>query len=269
MTFSLYNFKLFGIINITNEKRDRMFGKKKNDNKLDVSSINELVRVAKKVVDIFFILSIFILIFIIGRLLIDWGVLRAIKTILKILLPFFLGIIISWLLNPIVERLENKGWKRSISTFVVFFTFLILLALFFYIVIPSIGRQIQDAIGMVPKVLDNFRAWMNNFFDNLTNHYDYDFTTVKDNIYSAILPSKCFIVLPFTHVYNNCESVLVFGMRITCFFMWIYNYVAFFWAVSIEFVTILLVLCLGFLALKYVGSNQGWNPHPLRWNVKS
>lgn len=163
-----------------------MFGKKKNDNKLDVSSINELVRVAKKVVDIFFILSIFILIFIIGRLLIDWGVLRAIKTILKILLPFFLGIIISWLLNPIVERLENKGWKRSISTFVVFFTFLILLALFFYIVIPSIGRQIQDAIGMVPKVLDNFRAWMNNFFDNLTNHYDYDFTTVKDNIYSAI-----------------------------------------------------------------------------------
>ena len=61
------------------------------------------------------------------------------------------------------------------------------------------------------------------------------------NIYSAILPSKCFIILPFTHVYNNCESVLVFGMRITCFFTWIYNYAAFFWEVSIEFVTILLL----------------------------
>ncbi len=163
------------------------FNKKdKKTTKIDSNSVNELVKVSKKTVDLLFLFLIFILIFVIGRLLIDWGILEALKTLIKILLPLFIGFVIAWILDPIVKFLQKKGWNRTVSCFVVFFVFILIIILFFYLVIPTIGKQIQDAIGMVPSVVDNFNKWIDNIFKNLSNLYDYDFASVKDNIYAGI-----------------------------------------------------------------------------------
>ncbi len=178
------------------------FRKKKDEKKLDVASINELVSISKRVVNIIFVLGIGCLIYLISRLLVDWGVLHGIKTLIKIMAPLFIGFIIAWLLDPLVDFLQTKGWKRNIATFLVFFMFLLLLVLFFYLVIPTIGRQIQDAIGMLPGVIDNMTSWVNNFFDRLTKIYDYDFTTIKDNIFTAM---------------NNYANTITEGMPNTIF----------------------------------------------------
>ena len=163
------------------------FNKKdKKTTKIDSNSVNELVKVSKKTVDLLFLFLIFILIFVIGRLLIDWGILEALKTLIKILLPLFIGFVIAWILDPIVKFLQKKGWNRTVSCFVVFFVFILIIILFFYLVIPTIGKQIQDAIGMVPSVVDNFNKWIDGIFKNLSNLYDYDFASVKDNIYAGI-----------------------------------------------------------------------------------
>ena len=106
------------------------FKKNKSEKKLDVASINELVSISKRVVNILFILGIGCLIYLISRLLVDWGVIRGIKTLIKIMAPLFIGFIIAWLLDPIVDFFQNKGWKRSIATFFVFLLFLGLLLLF-------------------------------------------------------------------------------------------------------------------------------------------
>ena len=39
---------------------------------------------------------------------------------------------------------------------------------------------------MLPGVVDSITSWVNNFFDRLTKLYDYDFTGIKDNIFTAI-----------------------------------------------------------------------------------
>lgn len=163
-----------------------MFGRKKDDNKIDVASVNELIRTSKNVVNILFILLIGCLVFLVGHLLINWGILASIKTLIKIMAPLFIGFIIAWLLDPLVDFLQTKGWKRSIATFFIFFAFLLILVFFFYLIIPTLGKQIQDAIGMLPKVVDNITNWVDNFFTKLTTHYDYDFTSIKDNIFSSI-----------------------------------------------------------------------------------
>lgn len=163
------------------------FNKKdKKTTKIDSNSVNELVKVSKKTVDLLFLFLIFILIFVIGRLLIDWGILEALKTLINILLPLFIGFVIAWILDPVVKFLQKKGWNRTVSCFVVFFVFILIIILFFYLVIPTIGKQIQDAIGMVPSVVDNFNKWIDSIFKNLSNLYDYDFASVKDNIYAGI-----------------------------------------------------------------------------------
>ena len=163
-----------------------MIEKLKKSDKLDVNSLNSLINIGKKVLNILFVLLIILMIYVISRLVSDLKVIHIFKTIFKILIPFFLGLAIAWLLDPIVSFFERKGWKRSLSTFVVFFLFLLLIVLFFVLVIPSLGKQIQDAIGMVPGVVNSFNKWIEEFFGNLANIYNFDFTSIKENIYNGI-----------------------------------------------------------------------------------
>lgn len=189
-----------------------MFGKKKkNDERLDYTSLNSLIKVSNKVLDILFIFLIIILIYVSIRLLKDSGVLGALITLLKIVAPLFIGFIIAWLLDPLVSFLVNKGWKRSISTFTIFFLFIFLIVFFFYLVIPSLGRQLQDAIGMVPNVVDNFNSWITNFFDKLSNLYKYDFSSIKDSIYSSITGYTNSITLDLPNLAIKVVSKILSG----------------------------------------------------------
>ncbi len=160
---------------------------KNKSNKIDYIAINNLIRNVKKCVNILFLLLIVILFFIVGKLLIDYKILIIIKKLLKVISPLFIGFIIAWLLNPIVDFLEKKEIKRKISTLIVFFLFIIIVILFFCIIIPEIGKQIQDAIGFTPNILDRFNNYIDTFFTKISGQYDYDFSKIKESIYTTIL----------------------------------------------------------------------------------
>ena len=160
---------------------------KNKSNKIDYIAINNLIRNVKKCVNILFLLLIVILFFIVGKLLIDYKILIIIKKLLKVISPLFIGFIIAWLLNPIVDFLEKKEIKRKISTLIVFFLFIIIVILFFCIIIPEIGKQIQDAIGFTPNILDRFNNSIDAFFTKISDQYDYDFSKIKESIYTTIL----------------------------------------------------------------------------------
>ena len=47
------------------------------------------------------------------------------------LLPFMIGLIIAYILNPAVDLLENKGIGRLLATNIILLTFVFLIILFF------------------------------------------------------------------------------------------------------------------------------------------
>ena len=55
---------------------------------------------------------------------------------------------------------------------------MIIVFLFFYIIIPEIGKQIQDVIGFTPNILDKFNNCIESFFTKLSNQYNNDFSTI-------------------------------------------------------------------------------------------
>ncbi len=158
---------------------------KNKDEKLDISSLNELIKIGKYLLKILFVVSIASLIFLGSYLLKDWGILRGILNVLKIISPFFIGIIIAWLLDPIVSLLQKKGASRAISVAGVFTVFIFLIVLFFWMVIPTLVDQLQDAIGIVPGIVDDMNSWIDNLFNDLNNLYNYDFSSIQENIYLA------------------------------------------------------------------------------------
>ena len=149
------------------------------------TALNELIKIGKYLLKILFVVSIASLIFLGSYLLKDWGILRGILNVLKIISPFFIGIIIAWLLDPIVSLLQKKGASRAISVAGVFTVFIFLIVLFFWMVIPTLVDQLQDAIGIVPGIVDDINSWIDNLFNDLNNLYNYDFSSIQENIYLA------------------------------------------------------------------------------------
>ncbi len=181
------------------------------DEKIDVTSLNELIRIGKYLLKILFVVSVASLIFLGSYLLKDWGILRGILNILKIISPFFIGIIIAWLLDPIVTFLQKKGAGRAISVAGVFTVFIFLIILFFWMVIPTLVDQLQDAIGIVPSIVDNMNNWIDNLFNDLNNLYNYDFSSIQANIYLAFEEFSTSITVGLPTILVNAASNIISG----------------------------------------------------------
>ena len=181
------------------------------EEKLDVNSLNELIRLGKYLLKILFVVSIASLIFLGSYLLKDWGILKGILNVLKIISPFFIGIVIAWLLDPLVSLLQKKGASRTISVAGVFTIFIFLIVLFFWMVIPTLVDQLQDAIGLVPGIIDDMNSWIDNLFDDLNNLYNYDFSTIQANIYLAFEEMSNSITVDLPTILVNAASNIISG----------------------------------------------------------
>ena len=181
------------------------------EEKLDVNSLNELIRLGKYLLKILFVVSIASLIFLGSYLLKDWGILKGILNVLKIISPFFIGIVIAWLLDPLVSLLQKKGASRTISVAGVFTVFIFLIVLFFWMVIPTLVDQLQDAIGLVPGIIDDMNSWIDNLFDDLNNLYNYDFSTIQANIYLAFEEFSNSITVDLPTILVNAASNIISG----------------------------------------------------------
>lgn len=73
-----------------------------------------------------------------------------------ILTPFVLALLLGWLGDPLVDRLERRGRSRAIAVTLVFLLMTLLLALVLIILVPMIERQIVTLIDSLPQ----YRDWL-------------------------------------------------------------------------------------------------------------
>ncbi len=171
---------------------------------IDSKGVNDLIGTGKKILKLIYFFMIIALI--IGGIFIGQQlfIFDFIFNIIKVLSPLFIGFIIAWLFNPLVNKLNNKKVPRLLGTFIIYVGILIFLFLFIGLFIPIIYEQIQDFIKMVPglvatitefadKILETLGASgmnTNELETSLTNY----FVTLGEDLASAI-PQNAFSVL--------------------------------------------------------------------------
>ena len=74
----------------------------------------------------------------------------------NILSPFLVGILLAYLADPLVDRLERLGLSRTWGVIVVFGLFTLVLLAALLVVIPMLARQLVRLYELAPQVLD----WM-------------------------------------------------------------------------------------------------------------
>ena len=204
--------------------------KDKDNEKLDIPKLNEIIKVSRNILKIMFAFMIIGLILVTTYLIKEWKLLNFLGAVLSILSPFFIGIIIAWLLDPIVTWLQKNGFKRAIATVMVFLSFISLVVLFFVLLIPSFADQINEFIGSAPNVLNNIKNFGENLFDRLNNIYNYDFTNIKEQLYGGLsnVVSGLTVTLP-NKVISIASSIvsgglnIIFGLFIAFYMLFDFN----------------------------------------------
>lgn len=99
--------------------------------------------------------------------------------------PLFIGIIIAWLLNPIVKKLTDRKVNRSLASIFVFSMFLLIIFLVIKFMIPMLYRQINDFIEIVPSLFSEVTNFSRNTFEKLSTT-GFDFSGVEDKLSMAL-----------------------------------------------------------------------------------
>ncbi|MAH88886.1 MAG: hypothetical protein CMJ06_02405 [Pelagibacterales bacterium] len=83
----------------------------------------------------------------------------------KILIPFFIGILVAYLLDPIVDFLEDRKIKRSIGTTVTLVLFFSIIFILGFFIFPILLIQIKSFLIEFPTIITNLNQKFNLLID--------------------------------------------------------------------------------------------------------
>ena len=179
--------------------------KNKNNKEINIGSLNNVIEISEKILKIAFIFILVVGTYALTILFKEWNVFGFIFSVLKVLSPLFIGILVAWLLDPVVKWLKKKGVRRSLGSTVSYIVLLGSVILIFYAMIPVLRDQLTDFAQMVPGVIDSIKEWINGIFNNLNEIEGFDALAVKDSIFEKIelfgtklteaLPNKIFNII--------------------------------------------------------------------------
>ena len=160
--------------------------KEKKNGKINVRDVNEVVGLSKKILHLVYIMMIIGIIFLATLIIKEWWILNLIVTLLKVANPFFIGFVLAWLFNPIVVKLENRGWKRGIACVTVYLAFIIILFAFFGMLIPTLYNQLNDLVAALPNIFNQVKLWITNFLDKFNSSEMFNVAEIESNIFKTM-----------------------------------------------------------------------------------
>ena len=154
-------------------------------NKIDYGKINESISIINIILKIVFILVIILILYMGTKVLTDWGFFRFINIMLTILSPLFIGIVIAWLLNPIVTYMQRKNINRVAGTIITYVVFILVLYLVLNSVLPILSDEINEFAKNVPIILDKIQVFVDGIFDKFENPA-FDINATKLELYTKV-----------------------------------------------------------------------------------
>ncbi len=103
-----------------------------------------------------------------------WGIAAAVFIAVlwflgDVLLPFVVGGAIAYFLDPVADRLERWGLSRVAATGIIAIVALIVFVLSALVIIPTLLNQIADLVQIMPQLLRDLQAFINERFPTLLN----------------------------------------------------------------------------------------------------
>ena len=153
---------------------------------IDKEKLNEVLSLSKKILKILYIVIIIAGIYGLTIINKEWQLSGFILDCLKIVAPLFIGLVIAWLFNPMVSKLQKKGIKRSLGATLIYVVFIGIIVLIISLIIPMISDQLNDFVKIIPTVFDSIKNWIEGIFSKIGDGGNIDWVGIKDAIFTKI-----------------------------------------------------------------------------------
>jgi predicted PurR-regulated permease PerM len=153
-----------------------------NNEKLDIKNLNNAIRLGNNILKMLVVFLSIIGLYAITLIFKEWKIVSFFLTILTILAPFFIGLVIAWLLDPCVKFINKKGISRVLGTIFTYFIMIAILYLIITTVVPILLNQVNEFIATLPPIINNITDWANKSIDRFKDISFIDITSIKGDI---------------------------------------------------------------------------------------
>ena len=183
----------------------------KKDKKVDVNGINELVYTTNKVMKVGFSIAVIAFIVLVLSICKTLHIFSFIKDLLIVISPVFIGLIIAWLFDPLVQFLTSKKIPRIISCILVYLVFFGLLTLLIVTIMPAFIDQIKDFVGTIPSLFSDFKKLASDIVGNFSNDNNIDLSGIKTQIISSLESMSVNLTTNLPNMFMSIIKALVSG----------------------------------------------------------
>lgn len=169
-----------------------MFGENDKDNKgkVNYKKLNEILNISHGVLKALYILVIIACISTIVIIFEKLHIFKFIASLIGMLSPLFIGLVVAWIFNPVVNWLNKKGIKRIFCVLSVYIVLIGVMALLIGSILPILYDQIVGFAKSIPTMLKGLENMLDTLLDKLSGIDGVDITQIKSNIFSKLDPAN-------------------------------------------------------------------------------
>lgn len=78
-----------------------------------------------------------------------------------------ISVVLAYIINPLVDRLEKKGIKRVFGVAIVYISIILVLSILIVVVVPKTGNELRNLANELPVIADNIGVNIDNLLENL------------------------------------------------------------------------------------------------------
>ncbi|MDD3048829.1 MAG: AI-2E family transporter [Bacilli bacterium] len=201
-----------------------------NNEKVDVKNLNKIILLGAKIMKILVVVLSIVGLYAITLIFKEWKILNFLLVLLKILSPFFIGLVIAWLLAPFVEFLHKNGVNKVLGTII---TYVLMLGILFLIVttlFPLLLNQINDFIYSLPKIVNSITDLLNKGAERFSGVSFLDINAIKQGISDSfqsfvktISTDTPAAILTFVKGFAGTLTTFVVGLMIGFYLLFDFN----------------------------------------------
>ena len=188
--------------------------KKNKDKEIDITSLNHILKTGKRLLNISYIMVVVSLILLGTYVIKEWKIFGYIKELFIVLSPLFIGLIIAWLFDPFVTKLQKKKLPRIVGCIIAYCIILGILFVFGYLFIPSLVSQVQDFVNAAPGIFEELSDFVINFIKSVDPNGYINSLDIKTNVTNFITNYSKTVVsdLPMT-LFSIGKSLVSGGLN--------------------------------------------------------
>lgn len=84
-----------------------------------------------------------------------------------ILLPFVAGMAVAYFLDPVADKLEERGVSRGLATFLILLSFFVVVIGILLLLLPLLQNQFVELAGLLPTVIESLQGHVQALLEKL------------------------------------------------------------------------------------------------------